>query len=124
MRIDTSKGSAIDFNGQGQGVCMLMQAKKHIYLSIQYLNMSTDKYLLQFKALMSVLGTYGKSFAEPALIKAELVTAGVMAYSRWRHQWLRSHPSSHDVNQPHKVLHALCPLCSPSAGIIRLMQNQ
>ena len=88
MRIDTSKGSAIDFNGQGQGVCMLMQAKKHIYLSIKDLNMSTDKYLLQFKALMSVLGTYGKSFAESALIKAELVTAGVMAYSRWRHQWL------------------------------------
>jgi hypothetical protein len=31
---------------------------------------------------MSMMGTYGGSFAEPALIKAEFVTAGVMAYSR------------------------------------------
>ena len=63
-------------------MCTLIQAKKYVYLFIQDLNMSmsADKYLLQFKALMSVLGTYGGSFAEPTLIKAELVTAGVMSY--------------------------------------------
>ena len=77
------QGICYRFNGQGQGVFTLIQAKKHVYLFIKDLNMSTDKYLLQFKALMSMMGTYGGSFAEPALIKAEFVTAGVMAYSRW-----------------------------------------
>ena len=124
MWIDTSKGGiCYRFNGQGQGVFTLMQAKKHAYLFIQDLNMPTEKYLLQSKALMSVQGAYGRSFAKPALIKAELVTAGVMAYSRWRRRWLRLHPSGHDLNQSHKVLvsHALRPLCLPSAGIIRLI---
>jgi hypothetical protein len=122
------QGICYRFNGQGQGVFALMQAKKHAYLFIQDLNMPTEKYLLllQSKALMSVQGAYGRSFAKPALIKAELVTAGVMAYSRWRCRWLQLHPLGHDLNQPHKllVLHALRPSCSPSAGIIRLMQDQ
>ena len=63
------KGICCRFNDQQQAVWSVVQAKKRVFLLVQYEYLSLNKYYEEFKALVVVVETYGGTFADPGVIK-------------------------------------------------------
>ena len=54
----------------------MVQDKKRVFLFIKLHNITVDKYYKEFKALVTVVESYGGKFVKPSVIKSERTNAG------------------------------------------------
>ena len=55
----------------------MVQAKKMVFLLTQSEHVSIDKYYEEFKVLVAVIETYGRTFVGPGVAEKELTLASV-----------------------------------------------
>jgi hypothetical protein len=72
------RGYCCQFNDHQQGTWALENAKHRVSVFYQGYNLSTTEYLKNFKALISVVKTYGGAYGcKPRLLRAQLIKQGV-----------------------------------------------
>ena len=63
------KGICCRFNNQQQAIWSITEGKERLFLLVLSEYLSIDEYYNEFKALVVVVDTYGRSFADPGVIK-------------------------------------------------------
>ena len=75
--LELIQGIVFKFGDQHQEMFLLTQSKKRVYLHYQKVDMSTDRYLEEIKALVAVVESHGGGFSEPGTLRAALRDTGV-----------------------------------------------
>jgi hypothetical protein len=74
------RGYCCQFDDHQQGTWALENAKHRILVVYQGYNMSSMEYIKNFKALVGIVETYGRTYGcKPGLLRAQLIKQGVSA---------------------------------------------